>query len=88
MNKQKRRGLKLQPCFTPLLHVKHGDRLPLTLMHEQALLYISFSSKRIRVLRPKASIFNHSRSWLILSNALLKSTKQENNGVVSWLYTT
>jgi hypothetical protein len=72
------KGLRGQPCFTPCWHLKLEVTPSLGwLMHTVSLAYIAYKhcKKRPSTLRPVNTC--HSTSRDTISNAFLKSTKQQ-----------
>ena len=80
------RGLRLQPCLTPLRQGKDEERTLFAVTLQEAFPYIDCSMFRILVLTPISASFFQSRLCLIESKALAKSTKQAYSGLHFFLY--
>lgn len=76
MYKLKRRGLSLQPCFTPLWQGKLAESLLFAITLQEAFPYIDCKIFNILRLFPMASSLVQSELWFTESKALVKLTKQ------------
>ncbi len=74
----KNRGLRGQPCFTPCWHLKLVVTLSLGwLMRTISLAYIACKHRKKHPSTPKPTDTCHNTSRGTISNAFLKSTKQQ-----------
>ena len=75
----------MQPCFTPVWHRKAGVSIFSIFTDDLSLEYIECKISRKRPVTPASLNFWNSFPLGILSNALLKSTKQVNKRLFDFL---
>ena len=76
--RQKSKGLRLQPCLTPLLQGKTGEMWPFNSSADDALPYMLCNRCSSLLLIPLSASFCYSRRCSTDSKAFWKFTKQAN----------
>lgn len=70
-------GDSTSPCKSPVLFLKNSDNFPAELTHDFILLYILRIKFNNFPLIPTLDNFSHNFNLSTVSNAFLKSTKQQ-----------